>query len=85
MGEILVFSNRIFSGSSWPLIVFNIMFRISVTWASQNVTVVKTKIGQGLLINNLLSHNVVVLYTAVKPFEPVLIRFCVAAARNPIG
>jgi hypothetical protein len=36
MGEIQVFSNRIFSGRSWPLIIFNTVFTISVTRATQN-------------------------------------------------
>jgi hypothetical protein len=50
MGGFYVFSNRIVPRSSWPLIIFNTIFRISVT-------VVKTKIGQYLLINNLLLNN----------------------------
>ena len=29
-------SNRIFSESSWPLIIFNLVFRINVTRATQN-------------------------------------------------
>jgi hypothetical protein len=57
MGKIYVFSNRIFSGSSRPLIIFNTVFRISHRGARvrvragdvENVTVVKTKIGQDLL------------------------------------
>ena len=36
MGGILVFSNRIFSGSSRSLIIFNIVFSINVTRATQN-------------------------------------------------
>jgi hypothetical protein len=36
MCEIYVFSNCIFSSSSWPLIILNIFFRISVTWATHN-------------------------------------------------
>ena len=39
MGGNYVFSNRIFSGSSWPMIIFNIVFDITVisaTWATQN-------------------------------------------------
>jgi hypothetical protein len=51
-------SNRIFSGSSLPLIVFNTCFDISATWATSR-TVVKTKIGQYLLINNLLFFTMV--------------------------
>jgi hypothetical protein len=49
MGKTQVFSNRIFWGSSWPLIVFYFVF--------DSVTIVKTKIGQDLLINNLLFHS----------------------------
>ena len=36
VGQILVFSNRIFSGSSWPLIICRIVFRISATKVTQN-------------------------------------------------
>jgi hypothetical protein len=45
MGEIYVVWNRIFSWKyrSWPLIVFNTVFDMSATWATQ--------------INNLLLHN----------------------------
>ena len=33
----MVFSNPIFSGSSWTLIIFNTVFRISVTQVTQNI------------------------------------------------
>ena len=55
MGEIQVFSNRIFAGGSWPLIIFNTVFTISVTGRLR--TVVKSENGQDLLINNFLLHN----------------------------
>jgi hypothetical protein len=45
---IFVFSNSIFSESSWPLIIFNTVFSTSMTRATQNSRQ-ETKIGQDLL------------------------------------
>jgi hypothetical protein len=58
MGEILVFSNSIFSESSWPPIIFNTVFSTSMTRTTQNSRQ-ETKIGQDLQYNNLLLlvHN----------------------------
>ena len=62
----MVFSNRNFSGSSWPLhvIVFNIDFCsnaiLNLLKRRQNKT------EQGPLINNLLLHNGTVLYARIQ-------------------
>jgi hypothetical protein len=34
--RVLLFSNQIFSGSSWPLVVFKVIFNISAAWATRN-------------------------------------------------
>jgi hypothetical protein len=59
-----VFSNRIFSASIWLMIVSTSF--LTSTRREQPRTVVKTKIGQDLLINNLLSSNGTVRLTPRK-------------------
>ena len=49
MGEILVFSDRIFSGSSWPLIIFNTVFLKNQGDVGDPEQSSKLKIGQDLL------------------------------------
>ena len=47
LGHNHLFSNSIFSESSWPLIIFNTVFSTSMTRATQNSRQ-ETKIGQDL-------------------------------------